>query len=85
MGIVDRHERQASLLRALSSFAADSGVTIIAEGIEDPAEAAVCRNAGAGLGQGYLVARPGPPLPEPTWRPSGHVPRRDATVGSEPV
>lgn len=49
-----------ALVRALTGFAADSGATILAEGIENQMELDTLRNLGVTLGQGYHIARPAP-------------------------
>lgn len=47
-----------ALLRALASFAHDTGVVLIAEGIESAAQRQAIQQAGVGYGQGYLLGRP---------------------------
>jgi EAL domain-containing protein (putative c-di-GMP-specific phosphodiesterase class I)/DNA-binding NarL/FixJ family response regulator len=49
---------QSALARALVSFAADIGSTVVAEGIEHGDDLAVLRDLGVQLGQGYLLAPP---------------------------
>jgi EAL domain-containing protein (putative c-di-GMP-specific phosphodiesterase class I) len=44
----------------LISFAGRIDATIIAEGIEHPAEVDMLTSLGVAHGQGYLLARPGP-------------------------
>lgn len=53
----------ASLVKALAAFAAEVGITLIAEGIEREEVLQAVVAAGVPLGQGYLLGRPGP-LPE---------------------
>jgi EAL domain-containing protein (putative c-di-GMP-specific phosphodiesterase class I) len=48
------------LVSALAKLSEDLGIRIIAEGIEVPDEAAVCRRLGCHFGQGYLFGRPQP-------------------------
>lgn len=55
-----REPARAALTRALVSFAAEIGSTVIAEGIEQLRDLITLRELGVGLGQGYLLARPGP-------------------------
>jgi EAL domain-containing protein (putative c-di-GMP-specific phosphodiesterase class I)/CheY-like chemotaxis protein len=54
----DRAKR--ALARALISFAAEIGATIVAEGIETESEAAALKALGVRLGQGYHFGRPSP-------------------------
>jgi EAL domain-containing protein (putative c-di-GMP-specific phosphodiesterase class I) len=49
-------------------FARQTGSTLLAEGIETPAEARLLRELGVDLGQGYLFGRP------------ERQPRRDQTL-----
>jgi cellulose synthase (UDP-forming) len=49
--------RQA-LITALATFSAQSGLEVIAEGIETPDELATLSRLGVGLGQGFLLGRP---------------------------
>jgi EAL domain-containing protein (putative c-di-GMP-specific phosphodiesterase class I) len=49
---------QQALVRALVRFTAELGVTLIAEGIEDPEQAEVLRDLGVLLGQGFILGRP---------------------------
>lgn len=60
------HLRSASSLNMVASLvraARDLGVVVLAEGIELPEEAAVCRQIGFDLAQGYLFGKPTPHLP----------------------
>jgi EAL domain-containing protein (putative c-di-GMP-specific phosphodiesterase class I) len=61
-GIDDDPVRMA-LARSLVGFAQDIGAMLIAEGIETVDEHEKLQSLGVQLGQGYLMARPGP-LPE---------------------
>ncbi|WP_182111798.1 bifunctional diguanylate cyclase/phosphodiesterase [Actinotalea sp. JY-7876] len=56
------HTDRASLavVRAVLSLAAELGLEVVAEGVEEEAQLAVLREAGCGLVQGYLLGRPGP-------------------------
>jgi len=49
------------LVRLLIHAATASGMEVVAEGIEDPGQAARLRTAGCNYGQGYLLHRPVPP------------------------
>jgi diguanylate cyclase (GGDEF)-like protein len=55
------------------------GLTAVAEGIEDPAQAAMLAELGCQVGQGFLYGRPGP-LTDITVEPVGAVP--DGAFGS---
>lgn len=57
---IDRSTRRQDLVRALVPVLADQGIEVLAEGIERPEEAEVCRQLGCHLGQGYHFGRPGP-------------------------
>ena len=52
----DRAER--ALTRALISFAAETGATVVAEGIESAAEIAALAELGVPFGQGFHLGRP---------------------------
>lgn len=51
--------RQA-VLRSIVELAQPFGAHVVAEGIESPADLAAARDAGADLGQGFLLGRPAP-------------------------
>lgn len=60
------HQRSPASLRmvaALVGMTKDLGVLTLAEGIEIEEEAAVCRQIGFDLAQGYYFGRPAPSLP----------------------
>jgi EAL domain-containing protein (putative c-di-GMP-specific phosphodiesterase class I) len=66
-GIVEglkRGSRQQKLVRAIVRLCEDLGAEVVAEGIETADELRAVREAGVRLAQGYLLARPGFPLPE---------------------
>ena len=54
---------QHALIHALSTFCAEVGTDLVAEGVETDAESAMLEELGVPLGQGYLYARPGPLIP----------------------
>ncbi|HTS15197.1 MAG TPA: EAL domain-containing protein [Candidatus Sulfotelmatobacter sp.] len=63
MGLVHGLERdpaRQALVAGLVQFAAGSGSVLIAEGIETPEGHAALQDLGVGLGQGFLLGRPGP-------------------------
>jgi hypothetical protein len=65
-----------ALAASLLAFADEIGATVVAEGIETNAELDTLRALGVPLGQGYLLAAPGPaPIP-------GRVAISDATPAS---
>jgi len=55
---VHRDPARRALVGAMVSFAADIGSRLVAEGIENEAEAALMRDLGVDYGQGYLFGRP---------------------------
>ncbi len=55
---IDREPAQRSLVSSLVQFAGEVGATVIAEGIESPAQRRGIVDAGVGLGQGFLFGRP---------------------------
>lgn len=59
-GIETSPARQ-QLVRAILGVVRALGVQVVAEGIETEACAAMCRELGCHLGQGFLFGRPGPP------------------------
>jgi len=61
----DVHEQplKLELVATIQKFSASVGIQLIAEGIEKPEELEALIKAGVSMGQGYLFARPGAPLP----------------------
>lgn len=57
---LDDGERARSIVEAILGMAATMGMTVVAEGIETDAQAALLREMGCQLGQGYRFARPMP-------------------------
>ena len=57
---VDGDPARQALIAGLVHFARQSGITLIAEGIETEAEQATLKSLGVELGQGFLLARPAP-------------------------
>jgi EAL domain-containing protein (putative c-di-GMP-specific phosphodiesterase class I) len=53
-----------SAIRAIMTFAAAQGTTVLAEGIETEEQRSFLRDLGIGLGQGYLFGRPARQLRE---------------------
>ena len=64
---IDTNNRSRALAVAFTSFAHETGATVVAEAIEREEQLEALREIGATYGQGYLLGRPGPPpeLPEP--------------------
>lgn len=57
---IDSDPRRKALAAALTSFAEQMAIAVIAEGIETPEEHATLRELGVTLGQGYYMGRPAP-------------------------
>lgn len=65
---IDHHDVKQVIVEGLLDICAKLGITVLAEGIETPAELAFFRARGVRLMQGYLFARPGfESLPQPDW------------------
>lgn len=60
---IDRDPARASLVHLLAEYGREHDGLVVAEGIENESELAVVKEAGVSLGQGFLLARPGPPWP----------------------
>ena len=73
---VDHKQRQQRLLRSVVRLCQEMGATVVAEGIETKGELQAVRDAGAELGQGFLLARPALPPPDVAW------PLADATASA---
>ena len=71
-------QRADSIVRAILALAAELGLHVIAEGIEDQAQACHLRQRGCGYGQGYGFAKPMPPEAFAKWL-STHG-RTDGTI-----
>lgn len=59
---IDIDPTRRAVARAMSSFAAEIGARLVAEGIETVDERSVLQELGATHGQGYLLGRPAAPL-----------------------
>lgn len=55
---LDGTERSAAMVRTILSLAANLGVEVVAEGIEEVVQAEQLQSLGCGWGQGYLFSRP---------------------------
>ncbi len=67
---IDGDRGKRALAKALISFAQEMRMDIVAEGIETEAELETLLALGAGLGQGFFLARPAP-IDRWTSRPAG--------------
>jgi diguanylate cyclase (GGDEF)-like protein/PAS domain S-box-containing protein len=65
-GLLD-DEEDATLISAIVGLASAFGRTVIAEGVETPAQAAKLLELGCDLGQGYGIARPMPSADMAPW------------------
>jgi EAL domain-containing protein (putative c-di-GMP-specific phosphodiesterase class I) len=61
------HKRQQHLVRALVTLCGELGAKVVAEGIETRDELRAVIDTGAHYGQGFVLARPGFPVPKVTW------------------
>ena len=59
------HPIKQDLTSTIARFSSSSGTTLIAEGVETVEELRCLQRIGVRFAQGYLFARPGPPLPQP--------------------
>jgi EAL domain-containing protein (putative c-di-GMP-specific phosphodiesterase class I) len=82
VGIDGDRVRQA-MVASLVGFAGQVGTTIIAEGIETHAELCWLRDAGVPLAQGYHLARPGEPWPDPSASATASLGRDDRAAAAE--
>ncbi|MGO9752882.1 MAG: EAL domain-containing protein [Solirubrobacteraceae bacterium] len=58
---IDRHRPTRALAAALTSFAMETGMLVVAEGIETTVQRSLLAALGISLGQGYLFGKPRPP------------------------
>lgn len=64
---IDAHPRKQSIVRSILALCAGLGMTVVAEGVETPAERAALEDLGCDLLQGYLFARPARGFATPDW------------------
>jgi EAL domain-containing protein (putative c-di-GMP-specific phosphodiesterase class I) len=64
---LDKKPRQQKLVAFTVSLCNELGAAVVAEGIETRGELNAVVDCGAQYGQGYLLARPGFPMPAITW------------------
>jgi diguanylate cyclase (GGDEF)-like protein len=62
---VSADSTRSALIAALVGFADEVGMSVCAEGIEEPADLEALIDLGVASGQGYLLARPAPDWPAP--------------------
>jgi len=55
---IARCPRERAIVHGIATIAADLGIELVAEGVEDPADVDELRSLGCGLVQGYLFGRP---------------------------
>lgn len=63
---LDSDPRRLKLVRGIVRICEDLGARVVAEGVETKAELAAIKEAGAHFVQGYLIAKPKLPAPEPS-------------------
>jgi EAL domain-containing protein (putative c-di-GMP-specific phosphodiesterase class I) len=63
---VDKYPTKRTMVAAVAAICIDMGIRCIAEGIETAAEREVLLEVGSDWFQGYLIAKPGEPFPEPS-------------------
>ncbi len=64
---VDDDDAKRRVVSAVTGFARDLRMHVVAEGVETIAESRTLADLGCDLLQGYLFARPGPAFPEVNW------------------
>lgn len=82
---LDKSRRQRQLVTSVVRLCTDLDALVVAEGIETLDEYYASLDTGAQLGQGYLFARPGFPIPSVTWPPrEASAPPVDPAVDVKP-
>ena len=61
---IDQNPRKQIMVRHLTSLCRELGTQVVAEGIETVGELSAVIDCGVDYGQGYLLARPGFPIPD---------------------
>jgi EAL domain-containing protein (putative c-di-GMP-specific phosphodiesterase class I) len=64
---IDGHAKKQSIVRSMAQLCAELGITVVAEGVETPAERDVLVALGCDLLQGYLFSRPEKDFPSPRF------------------
>jgi len=65
---LDRSPRQAGVLQGITALAERTGITLVAEGVETPAQLAALQRLGIEWVQGFLLGRPAAPARRATGR-----------------
>ena len=66
---LDRSSRQRALVKSIVEMCVQQGARVVAEGIETVEELEAAGECDVHYGQGFLLARPGYPIPQVTWPP----------------
>jgi EAL domain-containing protein (putative c-di-GMP-specific phosphodiesterase class I) len=80
---VEDDDAKRRVVSAVTGFARDLRMHVVAEGVETIAESRTLADLGCDLLQGYLFARPGPAFPEVNWPHSSDEPRTTRKVSGE--
>ena len=64
---VEQSPAKQKIIKHLVTLCEDLGAKVVAEGIETREELSVALDAGVHYGQGFLLARPGNPMPPHRW------------------
>lgn len=64
---VETSPRRQKIVKHVVRLCEDLGARVVAEGIETREELTAVIDAGVHYGQGFLLARPGSPMPDPRW------------------
>ncbi len=64
---IDGHAKKQSIVRSMAQLCAELGITVVAEGVETPAEREALVALGCDLLQGYLFSRPEKGFPAPRF------------------
>jgi|GEM_PF-1348406 len=70
---IDRSPCQTGVLQGIAALAANTGITLVAEGIETPAQMHALRRLGIDWMQGFLFGRPAPLARRSNHQPSAAV------------
>lgn len=81
---LDSSPRKQRLVASLVRLCNDLGAKVVAEGVETPSELSSLLDTGAHFAQGYVLSRPGFPLPQPSWPAESRKPAAPATPVSVP-
>lgn len=66
---IDSDSVKQRVVASIVALARSLDILVVAEGVETLAERDALVDRGCDLLQGYLLARPGPPYPQPSWTP----------------